>query len=76
MWHRPVGGGKGSEVGGITVVDSVHILGIDIERKLEQMDRNWEGVITKIRRFCKFWWNFELSILGRVMLLNVYNICP
>ncbi len=38
------------------------------------MDRNWEGVILKMRRYCGFWWNFGLSISGRVMVIKTYVI--
>ena len=35
----------GSKIGEITIVDSISVLGIKIDRKLEKLDENWEKVV-------------------------------
>ncbi len=62
----------GTRVSEITVVESVSILGIKIDRKLERLNENWDNAIVKMRRYCGFWWNFGLSISGRVMVVKTY----
>ncbi len=62
----------GTKVSEITVVESVSILGIKIDRKLERLNDNWDNATVKMRRYCGFWWNFGLSISGRVMVVKTY----
>jgi hypothetical protein len=62
----------GINVHGITVVDKVCVLGVEIDRKLSRLNENWEKVIEKMRRYCIFWGNFGLSISGRVMAVKTY----
>jgi hypothetical protein len=57
---------------GITVVDKVCVLGVEIDRKIGRLDGNWENVLEKMRRHCIFWGNFGLSISGRVMGVKTY----
>jgi hypothetical protein len=45
----------GTKIFEITVVDSVSILGIKIDRKLERLNENWDNAIVKMRRYCAFW---------------------
>ena len=37
----------GSKIGEITIVDSISVLGIKIDRKLEKLNENWERVEEK-----------------------------
>jgi hypothetical protein len=62
----------GTKIFEITVVDSVSILGIKIDSKLERLNENWDNAIVKMRRYCAFWWNFGLRISGRVMVVKTY----
>jgi hypothetical protein len=62
----------GINIHGITVVDKVCVLGVEIDRKLSRLNENWEKVIEKMRRYCIFWGNFGLSISGRVMVVKTY----
>ncbi len=62
----------GINIHGITVVDKVCVLGVEIDRKLSRLNENWEKVIEKMRRYCIFWGNFGLSISGRVMAVKTY----
>jgi hypothetical protein len=59
-------------VGGIEVVEKVNILGLIIDRKLENLDSNWHKVISKMRKLCGYWTTFGLSITGRVMVCKTY----
>jgi exonuclease III len=64
----------GINVQGITVVDKVCVLGVEIDRRLVRLNENWDNVIEKMRRYCIFWGNFGLSISGRVMAVKTYVI--
>jgi len=44
--------GAGTAVHGITVVNDINVLGIRRDRKLAELDINWDTAITKMRRFC------------------------
>jgi hypothetical protein len=45
----------GEKIHGIEVVDSIRVLGIYIDRKLNDLNRNWDESILKMRRHCFFW---------------------
>ena len=45
----------GSKIGEITVVDSISVLGIKIDRKLENLDDNWEKAAGKMENFSRYW---------------------
>ncbi len=64
----------GERVHGIAVVDSIKLLGITIDRKLEKLGKNWERVISIMRQLCRYWANFNLSITGRVLVAKTYII--
>jgi hypothetical protein len=58
----------GERVHNIEIVDKVNILGVQIDRKLEQLEHNWERIIGKMTNVCRHWSQFGLSIAGRVFL--------
>jgi hypothetical protein len=62
----------GEEILGIKIVDRVNILGITIDRRLAELDTNWDTAILKMRRHCGFWGNFGLGVSGRVMAVKTY----
>ena len=62
----------GSKIGEITIVDSISVLGIKIDRKLEKLDENWEKVVGKMENYSRYWKMFKLSISGRVMVARTY----
>ena len=64
----------GSKIGEITIVESISVLGIKIDRKLEKLDENWEKVIGKMENYSRYWKMFKLSISGRVMVARTYII--
>jgi hypothetical protein len=64
----------GQRICGIKIVGEITLLGIKIDRKLENLDDNWVRVINKMRRLSGYWSNFGLSISGRVMVAKTYLI--
>ena len=64
----------GSKIGEITIVDSIAVLGIKKNRKLEKFDENWEKVVGKMENYSRYWKMFKLSISGRVMVARTYII--
>ena len=48
--------------------------GIQIDRKLVNLDANWEKTILKMINQSDYWKLFRLSISGRVMIAKTYMI--
>ena len=71
-------GGDGEIIGdaieGILVVIEINVLGIQIDRKLMNLDTNWEKTILKMINQSNYWKLFRLSISGRVMIAKTYMI--
>jgi hypothetical protein len=63
----------GDQIGGITIVNTVKVLGIGIDRKLALLDNNWQEAILRMRRLSGYWYNFGMSITGRVMVAKTYR---
>ena len=64
----------GADVEGIKVVDSIEVLGVHIDRKLVNLDINWENFFRKMINQSNYWKLFRLSISGRVMIAKTYMI--
>ena len=64
----------GEEIDGIIVVNEINVLGVIIDRKLLNLDRNWEKTILKMINQSNYWKLFRLSISGRVMIAKTYMI--
>ncbi len=64
----------GNQIGGITIVDKVKVLGVGIDRRLGQLDNNWHEAVTRMRRLSGYWCNFGMSITGRVMVAKTYLV--
>ena len=71
-------GGDGERIGdiieGIKIVDSIEVLGVKIDRKLQKLDENWEKTLRKMVNQSNYWKLFRLSISGRVMIAKTYLI--
>ena len=71
-------GGDGEIIGGliegITVVNKINVLGVQIDRRLVNLDVNWEKTILKMINQANYWKLFRLSISGRVMIAKTYMI--
>jgi len=62
----------GSKVEDIEVVSHVKILGLTIDRKLENLNQNWEEKIAKMERLGNFWKLQKLQISGRVLVAKTF----
>jgi hypothetical protein len=62
----------GSKVEDIVVVSQVKILGITIDRKLENLNQNWEEKIAKMERLGNFWKLQKLQISGQVLVAKTF----
>ena len=62
----------GATISGITVVERVKILGIVIDRRLDDLNCNWTMVTNKIARLVNFWKIQKLSISGRILVAKTY----
>jgi len=62
----------GEKILEIEVVGSVKVLGLKIDRKLEELGQNWEEVIRKLEKLCNFWKLQKLSIVGRILIAKTY----
>ncbi len=62
----------GSKIEDIEIVSSVKILGVRIDRTLEQLGENWEEKIRKMERLSNFWSLQKLSITGRIMVAKTF----
>ena len=59
----------GADVEGIKVVDSIEVLGVHIDRKLVNLDLNWENFLRKMNNQSNYWKLFRLSISGWVLVM-------
>jgi hypothetical protein len=64
----------GASVLGIKIVNSCKLLGILIDNKSADLDRNWVECLRKIWGLIHYWSNFRLSITGRVMVAKTFLI--
>ena len=52
-------GGDGERIGdiieGIKIVDSIEVLGVKIDRKLQKLDENWEKTLRKMTNQSNYW---------------------
>jgi exonuclease III len=64
------------ELGGIRIVEKINILGVIIDRKLEEvsMEENWRIVENKMINISRYWTQFGLSIAGRIMIAKTYLV--
>ena len=62
----------GTKISDIEIVDKVKILGVSIDRKLENLNQNWEEKIVKMNRLYNFWNLQKMSIAGRIMVAKTY----
>jgi hypothetical protein len=68
--------GIGTKIHDVVIVGEVMILGIKIDRKLDQLRDNWENAILRMQRLTNYWSMFGLSISGRVMVAKTYIMSP
>lgn len=62
-----------TQIQGIQIVNEVTILGITVANNITediQYQRNFQHKLARIRNICNTWWNRNLSIKGKVILIN------
>ena len=57
---------------GYQIVNSFTMLGIKFDNKLEEMDANWDKVLTKMLKIVRFWHIFNLSIVGKINITKCF----
>ena len=57
---------------GYSISQEIKILGLTINRALDNMDSNWDDILTKVHKLSNFWNLFHLSIPGRVNVVKCY----
>ena len=50
----------GDTIEGIKTVDSIEVLGVKIDRKLQKLDDNWEKTLRKMVNLSNYWKLFRL----------------
>ena len=63
-----------SKIHGVTVVEKIKVLGIEIDRKVVNLDANWRKVVNKIQNIVMHWSGFRLSITGRVGIVKTFML--
>ena len=48
------------------------MLGLNIDAKLEKLNKNWDNVFKKVQKIKNFWALFHLSLPGRINIIKTY----
>jgi hypothetical protein len=65
---------EGREIHGIKIVGKVTVLGVIIDRKLQTLETNWEGVKNKMGNLARYWGQFNISLPARIMVAKTYIV--
>jgi len=60
---------------GFKIESSIHILGMDIDQGIENLDENFDSVIGRVRRGADFWKQFHLTLPGRINIIKSILFC-
>jgi exonuclease III len=55
---------------GFCLKESIHILGMDIDRDLEQIDENFEKTIVSLKKCVQYWKRYNLTLTGRINIIK------
>jgi hypothetical protein len=55
---------------GFKISDSIHILGMDIDAKIENLDNSFKKTIQSVRQSKEFWQRYNLSLPGRINVIK------
>jgi hypothetical protein len=64
----------GESVLGIKITQNCKLLGIKIDNKVSDLDRNWTECLRKIWGLIHYWSKLRLSITGRVMVAKTFLV--
>jgi hypothetical protein len=59
---------------GFNIVESVTLLGLNIDNELSFISNYFEGVITKIQNIIEYWDRFYLSLAGRISVCKTFML--
>jgi exonuclease III len=60
------------EESGFTRVDSIKVLGMNIDKDLLLLDRNFDETVIKMRKIVNFWNRFRLTLPGRIAVSKTF----
>jgi hypothetical protein len=55
---------------GFKISNTIHILGMDIDAELSNLDSNFEKTLESVRRSVEFWERYNLSLPGRINVIK------
>ncbi len=55
---------------GFCLKDSIHILGMDIDRDLELIDENFEKTVVSLKKCVQYWKRYNLTLTGRINVIK------
>jgi hypothetical protein len=55
---------------GFNFSDSIHILGMEIDNKLERLDSNFDKTITSLKKSIDYWERYYLTLPGRINVIK------
>jgi hypothetical protein len=55
---------------GFCITDKVHILGMDIDSELANLDENFSGTITSLKKCVDYWKRYNLTMVGRINVIK------
>jgi hypothetical protein len=61
---------------GFNFSDSIHILGMDMDCELENLDANFEKTVTSIKKSVDYWERYYLTLPGRNKCHKEYSFPP
>jgi hypothetical protein len=55
---------------GFDITDRVHILGMEIDSNLSELDANFDGTITNLKKCIDYWKRYNLTMAGRINVIK------
>jgi hypothetical protein len=55
---------------GFCITDKVHILGMDIDSDLENLDDNFNGTVANLKKCIDYWKRYNLTMVGRINVIK------
>ena len=55
---------------GFCLEDSIHILGMDIDRDLANLDDNFEKTLLNLKKCVQYWSRYNLTLTGRINVIK------
>jgi hypothetical protein len=55
---------------GFGITDKVHILGMDIDSELINLDENFSGTIVSLKKCVDYWKRYNLTMVGRINVIK------